>query len=871
MGRSRRGGSYESVVRGVSEQAPQDRRSGQMWEQVNMVSDPVRGLVRRHGSMYMASRLIKSTPVENTQLEDSASKFTVMDYFCNGDEFDVLYTKKKLADRPALEDPIHCYNKTTNSFLNINGHGAVYAKMKQDGIASMVNIGKYLFIAANGYAGTWSIVSDVEKETEAKRGVVWIRNGDFGRTYKITITQVDGTTKTVSYETPKSTYPGKLDTSQIPVPTFTIYDEIHPDHLQRKLAQHQSDMAEYNKKVADVQNEYNSEVTKYVGEAAKAIQPENIAKELAERIKSALGTDRVWADGAYILIDTGANVRGASVEDGGDGTFMRTAITQADAPENLTPKHFYGKIMRITAKKQTGKDAYYLKAFPKSNTGTSFGEVVWREAAGETTTPIQFFAMGLVKGDTLHIYSNPKEMAAAFPDDNIPQFKPSTVGDTLSSPIPAFFGKQIDYLGIFQDRLLIGNGATIFASRPGDYFNWFRSSVLTVDDSDPVEMFALGSEDDTIHWDTSFDRNHVLFGRKYQYLIPGRTLMSPKNPSIQVMSANEDAVEAEPQSSSNFVFYAKDTAKKGSLHQIQMGATSDSSESYECSQQLDKYIRGKPVQIMCNTAPFVVMLRTSQNPYGVYLYTYLDSMQGTERLFDSWSRWEWDSRLGPSVGMSRYQGDIFMYTARNTPGGLHIVCDKFTIDSDLSEYPYCDSHRPLGIAIQYPLWWHAGLNDGMVVAANSLSDYFLLGSEYLKLDRNIPNWKEWEDYMNIGMSFTAYFIPTSPYPRDYNDKPIVSGRTTLQQFLFAIMDTSGFIAHIETSGRSRVVRQYDGRTLTREHNVVGRTPIVTGVEKVNVGKEIREFKLRMCSKDWLPFSVTGIEWTGQLHNKRGRV
>jgi len=40
-------GSYASVVRGVSEQVPQDRRPGQHFEQVNMISDPVRGLARR--------------------------------------------------------------------------------------------------------------------------------------------------------------------------------------------------------------------------------------------------------------------------------------------------------------------------------------------------------------------------------------------------------------------------------------------------------------------------------------------------------------------------------------------------------------------------------------------------------------------------------------------------------------------------------------------------------------------------------------------------------------------------------------------------------------------------------------------------------
>ena len=44
-------GSYDDLIRGVSQQIPHDRREGQHTDQVNMISDPVRGLCRRHGSV----------------------------------------------------------------------------------------------------------------------------------------------------------------------------------------------------------------------------------------------------------------------------------------------------------------------------------------------------------------------------------------------------------------------------------------------------------------------------------------------------------------------------------------------------------------------------------------------------------------------------------------------------------------------------------------------------------------------------------------------------------------------------------------------------------------------------------------------------
>ena len=55
-------GSYKSLIRGVSEQVPEERLPGQHAAQDNMLSDPVRGLIRRQGStMIRESAMLTST------------------------------------------------------------------------------------------------------------------------------------------------------------------------------------------------------------------------------------------------------------------------------------------------------------------------------------------------------------------------------------------------------------------------------------------------------------------------------------------------------------------------------------------------------------------------------------------------------------------------------------------------------------------------------------------------------------------------------------------------------------------------------------------------------------------------------------------
>src|SRR5699024_7419537 len=415
------------------------------------------------------------------------------------------------------------------------------------GATAVVNIGEYLFISANGYIPQYSTTNKHTADSARKSIAIWVRNGDYSRDYQFRFTTTAGTTYLAAVKTPSSSYPGKLDTSGIPVPVVNTPPASDPDFsnkLNKALADFNSAMAAYNKKVADATNGYNSAVTQWLGTSSAAIQPEAIAISLTDQIRSLAGltSAQVQRDGSYIFITEGANIRTGECVSVAD-TYLKAVVNDVSKTEDLIPKHFYGKVVKVRSQKATGKDSYYLVAEAKDGMGGIYGDVIWRETAGVQTTPTSVFCVGTVVGDSLFIGSDPASLEKLAGITGVPRFVGSQVGDQISIPIPNFLNKGITYMGVFQDRLLIGTGSTVFASRPGDYFNWFRQSVLSVSDNDPVEMYALGSEDDTIYWDTSFDRNHVMFGRKYQYIISGRSLLTPNNPNIQIMSAVEDAVQ----------------------------------------------------------------------------------------------------------------------------------------------------------------------------------------------------------------------------------------------------------------------------------------------------------------------------------------
>lgn len=841
-------GRYDSVILGVSQQTVFDRREGQMESQDNFISDPVRGLARRWGSELQARSLVSSVPFMQESLDELAGKFRTKAFHCDGREYELLYSKEQVSGIT----PLHLFDRNAKKFLNVQFDGVLANSIAANGLSSMVNVGRFMFMAVNGHKPEYAQTQNMPLPNQHREGCIWIRQGTYSRTYRVTITRPDGSSATVEHKTMSSAYEGVLDTSDIPW----------------------SEDGAYTKAVADRTNAYNTAVTQHIAQSTEDIQPDVIARKFRDKIAVQLGLgNNIAAVGPYIYFSNSANIANVTTTDGGDDTYIRAIVDTVDSIEKLSPWHYNGKVMRISPKRQSEKDTFYVQA--TSKTGEWFGEVTWKECPGLAMTPTHVFCVAWADGDTLYVGSSPSSLNSMTNNRaDCPKLEPSVVGDKNTTKVPYFLtGRTIDYLGIFQDRLLIASGAVIFASRPGDYFNWYRQSVLTVEDDDPVEMYALGSEDDIIRWDSSFDRNHILHGDKNVYLIPGRQILTPKNPSIQIMQTLEDSVQAEPKAAGSYVFYTKGSTYGGSLHQIQMGASTDSADSYECSQQLDTYINGTPCELIATVSPYFVVMRMRDTPRQLFFYSYLDAMGGGERLYDSWSRWTWDENVGACCGISYYKEHLTRFTLRNMSSGAYITADRMYLQTEISPRPYLDSMMLWQDVKEELATWPTSITDNMYVVYDDQHEYRLIGCAYKDVDDLMPEVSNFNNATKawVGFLYNSECGLTPPFIRDKNGKSIINGRLTLSNLTLSLSDSGGIEGYVEANGRTRKNLNFEGRILGNPANQVGRTPVLDTVVKFPVYKEIRECKVSFKAKTWLPLTVSGIEWKGQFFNNLRRV
>jgi hypothetical protein len=144
--------SYGSLLRGVSQQVPQDRADGQHGEQVNMLSDPVNGLTRRHGSHWLAEKLLSPQTVGeiDSYIADTASWLSY-EFDNAGSQYVILI---RTAARPATTHPLPvliAYNRTTNTFLNIvrNVTDSALDLLESGGVTAFTAIVNYQLIASH--------------------------------------------------------------------------------------------------------------------------------------------------------------------------------------------------------------------------------------------------------------------------------------------------------------------------------------------------------------------------------------------------------------------------------------------------------------------------------------------------------------------------------------------------------------------------------------------------------------------------------------------------------------------------------------------------------------------------------------------------
>ncbi len=248
------------------------------------------------------------------------------------------------------------------------------------------------------------------------------------------------------------------------------------------------------------------------------------------------------------------------------------------------------------------------------------------------------------------------------------------VGDIETNPMPSFVGNVIDAIAFYKNRVVFSSRQNVICSQAGDYFNFFNSTVITIVDSDPIDISASSLKPVKLNHALPSSRGLLLFGDNAQYILETTTeSFSPKTAEINLLSSFSQTDLIAPVDTGSSYLFLEEGDKASSVYEMDIkdsqGAKSD---AIELTRIIPTYIPAAIYGMKASPSAGTVALLSRQEPSNMYLYRFF---QNGDNRISGWFRWT----LPGTIEFVDFDQDI-MYVV--TKHGSNYVLSKVSLLTD---------------------------------------------------------------------------------------------------------------------------------------------------------------------------------------------
>ena len=323
-------------------------------------------------------------------------------------------------------------------------------------------------------------------------------------------------------------------------------------------------------------------------------------------------------------------------------------LDDRDALPTTAPNNY---VLKLEGNEETDVDDYYVKfvADDANATTNQFSKGEWKE--------------------TLNIGLQYQIDPATMPHQLVKhssteyRFKPATwsdksVGDASSDPAPQFIGNPIRDIFFYKSRLGVLAGESVVLSEVDNAFNFWRTSVVNLLDSDRIDITSSVNEITYLNWAIPFSNQLVIFSDRAQFLLTqGNQGLTPSTAALSLGSSYENSTLCRPVVNDNSIIFAQEKSGASAVYEMYpTGSTEISFEAKSISEHIPSYISGKITKISASSLASTVVVQTDTGDNTLYIYKYYN--QGNQRVQSAWSKYE---------------------LACNYIKGGHFISDKFHI------------------------------------------------------------------------------------------------------------------------------------------------------------------------------------------------
>jgi hypothetical protein len=248
------------------------------------------------------------------------------------------------------------------------------------------------------------------------------------------------------------------------------------------------------------------------------------------------------------------------------------------------------------------------------------------------------------------------------------------VGDNETNPMPSFVGYPIDTVSFYKNRIVFASRQNVICSQAGDYFNFFASTVITIVDSDPIDLSASTLKPIRLKHAIAAPQGLLLFGDNAQLLLSTTTeAFSPKTAEINALSTFSQTDKVAPLDIGSSYIFIEEGEKASSVYEMAITDANIKPQSIELTRFIPTYIPAAVLDMQVSQSAGTMAILSKQELSSLYLYRWFN-LTGDQRV-SGWFRWI----LPGDIQFFTFDHDILFVVTKH---GSNYVLSKMSLLTD---------------------------------------------------------------------------------------------------------------------------------------------------------------------------------------------
>ena len=638
------------------------------------------------------------------------------------------------------------------------------------------------------------------------------------------------------------------------------------------------------------------------------LSTDTVATSLKNSLNSALTGFTIAQNGPVLHIkkNDGSNfsIDGSDTQGDSKMTIIKDTVQRFTDLPNVSPN---GYVVEVKGDEETNFDNYYIKFV--TNNGGAFEEGQWEETV-ESGITFKFdyatmphvlirqadgnFRFARVDGDTY---------TAGGQSFDLPKWGERTVGDLISAPNPSFIGNKINNVFFFRNRLGFLAGDNVILSRVSEFFNFFPETVISVLDSEPIDVAASHTKVAILRSAVTIGERLILFSEQTQFVLTSSAdNLTPKTANVLVATEFESSADANPVGSGTSIYFL---TKKGSFAGVREYIIQGDAKIRDAANTTIHVPRLIPSGIykmaVSNNQDILVLLGTD-NPNKLYVNRWLYG-DGFAKQLNAWFTFT----INPNrsiLNVDFIGTDLFAVIEEANK----VTLEKIPFETDFREpnstFEYHLDHKVTeatsGVSVSYssgtglstftvPYRLRANMTVvGRYLGTGETSTFVdaqgntktLVSGQVLQTT-NTTNGST-STITATGDFRNSKFIIGEPYEMHYRfsqqkmtsggggTPEMISGRLQIHHFYFKYEDAGFFQVEVTPENRDTSIHKFTGRLLGTASSAIGKINLDTGTFKVPIMSKSDRVNIDVKNNTFLPTRLASAEYEGVFHIRSAR-